>query len=175
MGQGWSLVTASVLTGVCALAGGCSSSPTPEPRTSLPASVTPTTDAGAAAVQAYLDSVNALCDALLPKVIAVTNGGSLDIPLKDFFAQLPAHAKLRTDFDRDVAQVSVPPQAAAKAATLAAYVQFANELDDKRLATAKAGEAAYAKEIQGQLATAAGDPTITALLAAGFHESCEAR
>ena len=42
----------------------------------------------------------ALCDALLPKVVAVTKGGSLDIPLKDFFAQLPAHAKLRSYFDR---------------------------------------------------------------------------
>lgn len=127
------------------------------------------------AVRAYLDAVNKLCDALLPKVIAVTNGGKLDIPLEQFLEQLPAHAKLRSDFDRDLARVPVPPQAADKAAALNAYLVFANELDARRLAAARRGPAAYAKEIQAEVASAASDPTITARTAAGFHDSCNAR
>ncbi|WP_157692850.1 hypothetical protein [Pedococcus dokdonensis] len=119
--------------------------------------------------------MNRLCDALLPKVIEVTHGGSLDIPLDDFFEQLPAHAKLRADFDRDLAQLPVPAAARAKADILKAYVDFANELDAKRLAAAQQGQAAYAKEIQAELATAAKHPSIAARNAAGFHESCSAR
>jgi hypothetical protein len=127
------------------------------------------------AAQAYLDAVNKLCDALLPKVMAVTNGGSLDIPLQQFLAQLPAHTKLLSDFDRDLARVSVPPQAADKAAALNSYIHFANELDATRLAAAKRGQAAYAKEIHTEQASAASDPTIIARNAAGFHDSCDAR
>lgn len=122
-----------------------------------------------------MDAVNQLCDALLPKVVAVTNGGSLDIPLKDFFEQLPAHSKLRSDFDRDLAGIPVPPAAQGKADVLKAYVDFANELDAKRLAAAKKGQDAYAAEIKAELETAAGDPSITARNAAGFHDSCSAR
>ncbi|MDQ2846780.1 MAG: hypothetical protein M3Y77_10620 [Actinomycetota bacterium] len=127
------------------------------------------------AVQTYLDAVNKLCDALLPKVVAVTGGGSLDIPLQQYLAQVPAHTKLLSDFDRDLARVSVPPQATAKAAALDAYIHFANELDAKRLAAAKRGAAAYAKEIQAEKASAASDPTIIARNAAGFNGSCDAR
>jgi hypothetical protein len=125
-------------------------------------------------VQGYLSAVNALCDALLPKVIAVTNGGSLDIPLKDFFAQLPAHTRLRADFDRRLAAIPVPAAAKHDAAVLAAYIRFANQLDARRLAAAKLGQAAYAKEIAAE-ADAGNDPTIAARTAAGFHESCNAR
>jgi hypothetical protein len=127
------------------------------------------------AVQAYLDAVNKLCDALLPKVMAVTNGGNLDIPLQQFLAQLPAHTRLLSDFDRDLARVSVPPQARDKAAALNAYLHFANGLDAKRLAAAKRGPAAYAQEVHTEQASAATDPTITARNAAGFHDSCDAR
>jgi hypothetical protein len=126
-------------------------------------------------VQGYLDAVNKLCDALLPKVIAVTHGGSLDIPLKQFFAQLPAHRKLRDDFDRKLAQVPVPPAAKAKAKALDDYIRFANQLDAKRLAAARKGKAAYAKEIHAELVSAANDPSIAARNAAGFSESCDAR
>lgn len=125
-------------------------------------------------VQAYLDAVNALCDALLPKVVAVTGGGGFDIPRKEFFAQLAEHQRLRDDFDRDVAAIPVPPGATDEAAALAAYVAFANQLDARRLAAAQQGEAAYAKEIAAE-ADAASDPTITARTAAGFHDSCSAR
>lgn len=175
MAPGRSLATAAVLAGVCALAGGCSTSATPKPSTPGPLSASalaPTTDQ---AVQTYLDAVNRLCDTLLPKVIAVTNGGSLDIPLKDFFKQLSAHAKLRSDFDRDLARIPVPAAARTKADRLRAYVDFANELDANRLAAANQGPAAYASEIRAELRSAASDPTITARNAAGFHDSCSAR
>lgn len=160
---------------ICMLAAGCSSSGgngATSPSTSRV--VTSSSDVGAAAVQQYLDSVNALCDALLPEVVAVTNGGGFDIPLKDFFEQLPEHSKLRTDFDRDLARIPVPPEAEDKAAALAAYIRFANQLDARRLAAAKRGQAAYAKEIAAE-ADAGNDPTIAARTAAGFNESCNAR
>jgi hypothetical protein len=148
---------------------------TPQPGKAGSSSTSPSATANVVAVQAYLDAVNKLCDALLPKVIAVTNGGKIDIPLQQFLAQLPAHTKLRSDFDRDLAGVSVPPQAKDKAAALNAYIHFANELDAKRLAAAKRGPAAYAKEIHAEEVSAASDPTIIARNAAGFHDSCNAR
>jgi hypothetical protein len=159
----------------CVLATACSSSSVggsgpPDPSVSNPASTATTVDA----VQQYLDAVNALCDALLPKVIAVTNGGSFDIPLADFFKQLPAHTKLRADFDRQLATIPVPPAAKDKAAALAAYIRFANELDARRLAAAKKGKTAYAQEIAAE-ADAADDPAIAARDAAGFAQSCNAR
>ena len=172
MAHGWSRVTAAVLAGTCALACGCSSS---EPRKAGASSSTSLADASAVAVQAYLDAVNTLCDALLPKVMAVTNGGNLDIPVQQYLAQLPAHTKLLSDFDSDLARVPVPPQATDKAAALSAYIRFADELDAKRLAAAKLGAAAYTKEIQAEQASAASDPTIIARNAAGFHDSCDAR
>ena len=157
---------------MCALAAGCSSS---RQSGTTPRTTTPSVDASQVAVQKYLDAVNRLCDDLLPKVVAVTNGGSLDIPLKDFFAQLPAHAKLRADFDRQLAQVPVPAQATEQARALRDYIKFANALDAKRLAAAKAGQASYAKEISAEKNAAASDPTIAARTAAGFNESCNAR
>lgn len=158
---------------VCVLLAGCSSSGGPAKSSPAP---TPSTSSssGASDAQQYLDAVNALCDALLPKVIAVTNGGSLDIPLKEFFAQLPAHSRLRADFDRDLAAIPVPAAAQDKAAAFAAYIRFANQLDARRLAAAKKGEAAYQKEIAAE-ADAGNDPTIAARTAAGFSESCNAR
>lgn len=164
------VAAALALASTCAI--GCSPSSGPE---STVSSVSPSAAAGDVAVQAYLDTVNELCDALLPKVVAVTNGGSFDIPLKDFFAQLPAHAKLRADFDRDLKRVAVPPVARGKAAVLDAYIRYANRLDARRLAAAKRGPAAYVKEIRTELKYAASDPTITARNAAGFHDSCNAR
>jgi hypothetical protein len=111
---------------------------------------------------------------LLPKVIKVTHGGSLDIPVKKYLAQQPAHAALLAGFDRKLARVPVPPAAKTKAAVFAAYVRFAKRLDAKRLAAAKRGAAAYAKEIKSE-ASIESDPRITALSAAGFDESCQAR
>jgi len=125
-------------------------------------------------VQQYLNAVNALCDGLEQKVIAL-NGGRFDIPLKAFLAQLPQHAKLLNDFDRRLAAIVVPPAAAAKARALAAYIAFANRLDAARLRAARHGAAAYKREIHAAQNSAASDPSIAARDAAGFSESCNAR
>jgi hypothetical protein len=132
------------------------------------------TSAGGSSVQTYLDAVNRLCDALLPKVIKVTHGGSLDIPVKDYLAQQPARAKLLAEFDRQLARVPVPAAARREAAVLGAYIRFANRLDARRLAAARRGAAAYAKEIRSE-ASVESSPAITARNAAGFSQSCDAR
>ena len=69
----------------------------------------------------------------------------------------------------------MPPAAKDKAQALDDYIHFANQLDAKRLAAAKKGRTAYAKEIRAEMATAANDPSIAARNAAGFNESCDAR
>jgi hypothetical protein len=125
------------------------------------------------AVQRYLDSVNALCDGLEQKIIAL-NGGQFDIPLKDYLAQLPRHTKLIDDFDRRLAAIDVPPAAAGQARALAAYIAFASRLDAARLKAARQGAAAYRREINAEK-SAAGDPSIAARDAAGFSQSCNAR
>lgn len=168
---------AALLVGVGALLAGCSSSTAGTHSPAATPTVTVRTPVGASAPtgsQTYLAAVNRLCDALLPKVIAVTHGGSLDVPVKDYLRQLPAHRRLLADFDRDLARVPVPPSASGPANVLAAYVRFADRLDARRSAAAARGQVAYAKEIRAE-SSAADDPAITALTAAGFHESCEAR
>ena len=108
------------------------------------------------------------------KIVAL-NGGQFDIPLKDFLAQLPQHTKLRDDFDRQLAAIVVSQAAAAKAQVLANYIAFANKLDASRLRAAREGAAAYQREIDAEQKSAASDPSIAALGAAGFSESCTAR
>jgi len=132
------------------------------------------TSSSSDAVQQYLSAVNALCDGLAQKVTAL-NGGQFDIPLKDFFAQLPRHTKLRDDFDRQLAAIAVPPAAAAKERALAAYIAFANKLDAARLRAARQGAAAYRREISAEKKSAASDPSIASMEAAGFSQSCTAR
>jgi hypothetical protein len=126
------------------------------------------------AARQYLNAVDALCDGLEQKIIAL-NGGQFDIPLKDFLAQLPQHTKLRDDFDRDLAAIAVPGAAAARAQALATYIAFADKLDAARLRAARQGAAAYQREIDAEKKSAVSDPSITALDAAGFSESCQAR
>jgi hypothetical protein len=126
------------------------------------------------AVQQYLSAVNTLCDGLAQKITAL-NGGQFDIPLKDFLAQLPQHTKLAGDFDRQLAAIAVPQAAAAKAQALATYIAFASKLDAARLRAARQGAAAYQREIDAEKKSAASDPSIAAMGAAGFSESCQAR
>jgi hypothetical protein len=160
-----------VLVAVVVAASCSSHPPAADTSTSPPASA----EASTVAVQHYLDAVNRLCDELLPKVIAVTGGGSLDIPLHKFFKQLPEHSRLRAEFDRNLARIPVPAAARAQARALRAYIGFANRLDARRLAAARQGLAAYAREIRAEQSSAASDPTIAARDAAGFHDSCNAR
>jgi hypothetical protein len=153
----------------CVLVAACSStqhSATPGP--------VPPSSSSSDAVQQYLNAVNALCDGLEQKIDAL-NGGQFDIPLKDFLAQLPQHTKLRDDFDRQLAAIVVPQTAATKARALADYIAFANNLDAARLRAARQGAAAYQREIHAEQKSAASDPSIAALDAAGFSESCTAR
>jgi len=154
----------------CVLVAACSSAGHPAVAGPVPVSSSGSSDA----VQQYLSAVDALCDGLEQKIIAL-NGGQFDIPLKDFLAQLPRHNKLRDDFDRQLAAIVVPPAAAAKARVLAAYIAFANKLDAARLRAARQGAAAYQREIAAEQKSAASDPSIAARDAAGFSESCNAR
>jgi hypothetical protein len=172
-GLRWRMASAILCTGV--LACGCSSSKTTGEGPTTNRGSSPSADAGQVAVQMYLAAVNALCDELLPKVDAVTKGGSLDIPLKEFFAQLPAHQKLRDDFDRQLAKVPVPAEAKQQQSALNDYLNFANELDAKRLRAARQGQTSYDKEISAEKESTANDPSIAARTAAGFNESCNAR
>jgi len=167
-------------TTTCRLAGavvlsaalvGCSSSGS-SPATT-PTSGAPSTTASDSA-QAYLNAVNALCDALLPKIVAVTRGGSIDVPVHEYLATWPAHKRLLSGFDAQVATIPVPAAAQRKAAALITYVRFADQLDAARLAAAHKGRAAYTKEVHSE-SGAENDPSIAALTAAGFNESCTAR
>jgi len=154
----------------CVLVAACSSSQ----NSTGPGPATVSSSTHSDAVQQYAEAVDALCDALEQKVIAL-NGGQFDIPLKDFLAQLPQHTTLRDDFDRKLAAIVVPQAAASKARALADYIVFANELDAARLRAARQGAAAYQREIHAEQKFAASDPSIAGLEAAGFSDSCTAR
>ncbi len=69
----------------------------------------------------------------------------------------------------------MPPAAAAQAQALTTYIAFAKKLDAARLKAARQGAAAYQKEIDAEKQTAASDPSIAAMEAAGFSQSCQAR
>jgi hypothetical protein len=150
---------------------GCSSSGASPAST---ASSGATSTAAADPARVYLGAVNALCDALLPKIVTVTHGGSIDVPVREYLATWPAHKRLLHGFDAHVATIPVPAAAQGKAAALTSYVHFADHLDAARLAAAHKGQAAYAKEVQSE-SGAENDPTIAALAAAGFNDSCTAR
>jgi len=167
--MGWMCVTA-IAASSCLLVAACSSTD----HSAVPGPIPVSSSSSSDAVQQYLNAVNALCDGLEQKIIAL-NGGQFDIPLKDFFAQLPRHSKLRDDFDRQLAAIAVPPAAAAKARALAVYIAFASKLDAARLRAARHGAAAYRREIDAEKKSAASDPSIAGLEAAGFSQSCTAR
>jgi hypothetical protein len=159
----------------CMLVAACSSSGPTSSSGPAPASSSSTASSSSKdSVQQYLDAVNALCDGLEQKIIAL-NGGKFDLPLKVYLAQLPQHTKLLAAFDHQLAAVAVPRAAAAKARALRAYIAFADKLDAARLRSARAGAAAYRREINAEEKTAASDPSITALTTAGFSQSCTAR
>ena len=159
----------AIAAGSCVLLAACSSAE----HSAAPGPVPVSSPASSDAVQQYLNAVDALCDGLEQKIIAL-NGGQFDIPLKDFLAQLPQHTKLLDNFDRQLAVIAVPQAAAAKARALAAYIAFADKLDAARLRAARQGAAAYRREIDAEK-SAASDPSIAARDAAGFSESCNAR
>jgi hypothetical protein len=165
--------TSRWLVGAVALSAalaGCSPSGSSPPSPAPNGASTP----AAQSAQVYLDAVNALCDALLPKIVAVTHRGSIHVSVREYLATWPAHKRPLVGFDAHVAGIPVPVAAAGEAAALTAYVRFADELDAARLAAARKGRASYAKEVRSE-SGAENDPTIAALAAAGFHDSCTAR
>jgi hypothetical protein len=164
--------TAAVLVG-CSSGGDSSEAPDahdPAPTTTS-ASAPPTEDA---AKQAYLGSVNALCDALLPKVVKATDGGSTDVPAKEWVTSWPAHKALLDGFDADLAAVGVPPSAAATAQVIADYVVWATGIDQARITAAQQGEEAWQAELRAETDLESA-PELLALGPAGFSDSCQAR
>jgi hypothetical protein len=163
-----------VATGTAAALVGCSSGtdsadqPAPTPTSSA---ATQSEDTGK---QTYLEAVNALCDALLPKVIEATHGGSIDVPAKEWVQTWPAHKALLDGFDAHLAQVPVPPSAAETAQVMADYVVWATGIDQRRIAAAQKGEAPWRAEVAEE-ADLTDDPTLLALATAGFADSCQAR
>jgi hypothetical protein len=162
---------------VAFFAAGCSSSTSTSgfssPLTSAPA---PGPSATANPTQAYLDQVNALCDALLPKVLAATHGGhDAPYPVHTYYAEEPAHAKARDGFDAQLAKVVVPSEAAAQHTALANYVRFANRIDAARATAARKGQRAFDAEITHERTVDLNSPVISALESAGFTDSCVAR
>ena len=161
--------------GTAALLVGCSSSDDsgeagPGPTTSFTQS-SPTDDV---ARRGYLDAVNALCDALLPKVVDATGGGSIDVPAADWVRTWPAHKALLDGFDADLAKLTVPEEAADAAQVMADYVGWATGVDGRRIDAARQGEAAWQAEVAAE-ADITEAPALRALGPAGFNDSCQAR
>jgi hypothetical protein len=163
---------------VALLLAGCSGSPPRPPVSTVtvpfasPAPTSPSADG----VQQYLDQVNALCDALLPKVLAAIHGGhDGPYPVRTYFAEEPAHQQARDEFDAALAKVSVPAAATAQHAALASYLRFANRIDAARDAAAHEGQKTFDAEITHERTVDLNSPVITALETAGFNDSCTAR
>jgi hypothetical protein len=166
-----------VATGTAAALMGCSSSSSgndaedAQPTTAPSTSAAPVVDPGR---QAYLDAVNALCRALLPKVVEATDGGSTDVPAATWVKTWPAHRALLDGFDHDLAAITVPPAAKDSAKVMTTYVAWATRIDDRRIEAAKKGEKAWQEELAAEVGIES-DPALQALGAAGFDESCQAR
>jgi hypothetical protein len=151
------------------LVAACSSTP-------HPAATPPTPPPSVDVAQRYVDQVNALCDALLPKVLAAIHGGhDGPYPVRVYFAEEPAHQKARDEFDANLAEVVVPTAAATQHAALAKYLHFANRIDAARDKAAHEAQAAFDRQTTHERAVDLNSPVISALEAAGFNESCTAR
>jgi hypothetical protein len=165
----WPRLPCFVAVGTAALlVGGCSESGAPTEPTSPPAAVATPSE------QQYVDTVNGLCDQLLPKVIRVTHGGSTDIPAGQYLVDWPAHHRVLAAFDKSLAAVPVPPAAASAAAAMRRYTTFADRLDAARLRAARRGETAWRHELAAET-DVENAPAIAARDAAGFAGSCDAR
>jgi hypothetical protein len=166
---------AALLVGCSSDSGGSGGSAAGDrtPPAASPPAASPTA-ASEAAEQGYLDAVNALCDALLPKVVEATHGGSTQVPAQEWVQTWPAHQALLDGFDADLAKVPVPPEAVGAAQVLAAYVVWATGIDQARIAAARQGDEAWQAELDAE-ADITSTPELLALGPAGFHDSCQAR
>ncbi len=150
------------------LVGGCSHSAAPAHATG------PSSAAETSAKQHYLDTVNGLCDELLPKVIQVTHGAISIYRRGSTFRTGRITKRVLSAFDRSLAAVPVPAAAASAADALGNYVKFADGLDAARLKAARQGEQAWRREVASE-ADVESSPAIAARTAAGFASSCDAR
>jgi hypothetical protein len=158
------------LVGLVALAG-CSSSHPSAPATSSSAGADVTGN-----VASYVAKVSALCDALLPKILAVThNGDPSAFTVAQYKAHLAAHTALEHGFDQQFAAVPVPAGAEQAHAAMQAYIAYADKLDAQRLAAANTSQAAFEREIERQNAAYESSQVKQARDAAGFSPSCDAR
>jgi hypothetical protein len=167
----WTVVAVTL---VALFVAGCSGSSASSAARGKAASTVSSAGTQESAKQRYLDRVNALCDALLPRVIRVTHGGSLDVPARQYLRDWPAHRRVLAAFDASLADVPVPAAAASAARALARYVRFADTLDAARLEAARAGEPAWQREVVAENGVES-DPRVTARDEAGFAPSCDAR
>jgi hypothetical protein len=164
----------AVVTRAALLVDGCSASRGSSDSTEPAHTPTPSRADNESAKQHYLDRVNALCDRLLPRVVRVTHGGSLDVPAQQYLRDWPAHHRVLAAFDISLAAVPVPAAAASASGAMKDYVHFADTLDATRLAAARKGERAWRREVAAE-ADVESDPAIAARNAAGFAGSCNAR
>jgi hypothetical protein len=166
-----------VATGTAALLVSCSSGDDSSSEATVAEPTTPAAQSSPTedvARQGYLDAVNALCDALLPKVVEATHGGSIDVPAHEWVETWPAHKALLDGFDADLAKITAPPSAAEAAEVMTDYVVWATGVDTRRIQAARKGETAWRAEVDAE-ADIADDPTLRALGPAGFNDSCQAR
>ena len=164
----------AVVTMAALAVAGCSATTASSDSTEAARTATPSHPDTASAKQRYLNRVNALCDTLLPKVIRVTHGGSIDVPARQYLRDWPAHRRVLDEFDASLADVPVPDAAAPAARAMRQYVEFADTLDSTRLKAAQQGERAWRREVAAEVDVES-DPSITARNAAGFADSCDAR
>jgi hypothetical protein len=184
------LVAVGVLVAGCSSTG-CSASggsgrsaaaartPTTSSPTSSTTTSTTTSAAGSspgAATADYVAAVNALCQNLLPKILAVTNDGDpAGFTVAQFKQHLAAHTALERDFDRRFAEIPVPPGARTANAAMRAYIAFADRVDARRLAAADRGQRAFVAEVHAEGADYLSSPVKAARDAAGFDSACDAR
>lgn len=161
-----------VLTAVTvALASGCGgSSDEASPRASTAPSAAATGEG-----QQYVDSINAICAAHLPRVLAATGGGHQGYyPIATFKAEAPKLKALAADFDAKVAAVAVPEGAKDAAATLNDYLQESATMEARLAAAAATGD--QAKFDEAYDANLAPFGTVSARMrAAGFSRDCNSR
>jgi hypothetical protein len=168
------LIASSVVA--CACSSSTAAHSTVPSHTSVPSATSSASPTAVVTAAQYVAAVNALCDDLLPKVMAAIDGGHPSTyPISQFMAELPAHSKLERGFDQALARIPVPADAKPQSAALQAYIAYANTIDARRLAAAKTSQAAFDREIRAENEQFPTSAVNAKRAAAGFNDSCNAR
>lgn len=153
-----------------------STSPTTPAATPAPTSTPTSGTASAGDVAGYVAKVSALCDALLPKILAVTHDGDPGaFTVAQYKARIAGHTKLEKGFDAQFDRLRVPAGAEQAHAAMQAYIAYADRIDAQRLAAANQGQAAFERAITRENAAYESSAVKQARDAAGFSPSCDAR